>query len=113
MDNSPPWTFPLDTVPVEHNISHPPTTHTSSSAIKNFAPPKVSEHKKKHLGPGRIACMVGGGTLMAAGVALLVAIRLNKLHAQNLNLKRSESNNSSLHSHPSSASIGKSYRKCI
>ncbi|XP_061346375.1 protein STRUBBELIG-RECEPTOR FAMILY 2-like [Gastrolobium bilobum] len=102
-DYSPPWTFPLDTVPVEHNISRPPTTQ--ANAIKNYAPPKVSEYKKKHIGPGGIAFMVGGGTIMATGVALVVAIRLNKLRAQSPNLKSSESNHCSLHSHPTSATI--------
>lgn len=108
----------MDTVPVEHNISRPdnpqydisrpPNTH--ANAIKNYAPPRVSQHKRKKIGPGGIAFMVGGGTLMATGVALLVAIRLNKLHPQSPSLKKSESNHSSLHSHPTSATIGNSYR---
>ncbi|KAE9593882.1 putative protein kinase RLK-Pelle-LRR-V family [Lupinus albus] len=103
VDNSPSWTFPLQIVPVEHNISHPPTTQ--ASAIKNYPPPKVSEHKKKRMSPGRIAFMVGGGTLIATGVALLVAIHLNKLRAQNLNMKRLESSHSSMNSRPTSATI--------
>ncbi|CAL0302485.1 unnamed protein product [Lupinus luteus] len=103
VDNSPSWTFPLEIVPVEHNISHPPITQ--ASAIKNYPPPKVSEHKKKCMSPGRIAFMVGGGTLIATGVALLVAIHLNKLRAQNLNMKRLESSHSSLNSRPTSATI--------
>ncbi|KAK7336629.1 hypothetical protein VNO77_17175 [Canavalia gladiata] len=111
-DNSPPWTFPLDTVSVEHNTSSPPTTQ--ANAIKNYAPPRVSEsppsttvseRKKKHIGPGGIAFMVGGGTLMATGVALFVAISLNKLRAQSRNLNSSESNHGSLHSHPTSTII--------
>lgn len=101
----------METLSVEHNISRPPTTN--ANAVKNYPPPKVSEykHKKKHLGPGGIAFMVGGGILIATGVALLVAIRLNKVHAQSRNLNYSENNDSSLHSHPTSASIGNSYRK--
>ncbi|KAJ1396021.1 Serine-threonine/tyrosine-protein kinase, catalytic domain [Sesbania bispinosa] len=102
-DNSPPWTFPLDTVPVEHNISRPPTTH--ATAIKNYPPPKVSEHKKKQIGPGGIAFMVGGGTLMATGMALFVAIRLSKQRLQSLHFNNIESNHSSLHSHQTSATI--------
>ncbi|RHN47944.1 putative protein kinase RLK-Pelle-LRR-V family [Medicago truncatula] len=104
-DNSPPWPAPSETLSVEHNISHPPTTN--ANAIKNYAPPVVSEHKpkKKKLGPGGIALIVGGGTLVAAGLALLVAIRLNKLHPQSQNLNYSESKDISLHSHPTSASI--------
>ncbi|CAJ1909322.1 unnamed protein product [Sphenostylis stenocarpa] len=137
-DNSPPWTFPLDTVSVEQNTSSPPTTQ--ANAIKNYSPPRVSEappgvneahprvneapprvsealprvhmapvrvtkHKKKHVGGG-IAFMIGGGTLMATGVALFFAIRFNKLRVQSPNLKSSESNHSSLHSYPTSATIG-------
>ncbi|KAK7378227.1 hypothetical protein VNO80_03665 [Phaseolus coccineus] len=137
-DNSPPWTFPLDTVSVEQNTSSPPTTQ--ANAIENYSPPIVSEapprvnevhprvkeapprvsdvlhqvheaplrvikHKKNHVGPGGIAFMIGGGTLMATGVALFVAIRLNKLHLQSQNLS-SESNHGSFHSHPTSATIG-------
>jgi len=111
VDNSPPWPAPSETLSVEHNISHPPTTN--ANAIKNYAPSVVSEQKpkKKKLGPGGIALMVGGGTLVAAGVALLVAIRLNKLHPQSQNLSYSESKDISLHSHPTSASIGNLYRK--
>ncbi|TKY62553.1 STRUBBELIG-RECEPTOR FAMILY 2 [Spatholobus suberectus] len=124
-DNSAPWTFPLDTVSVEHNTSSPPTTR--ANAIKNYSPPRVSEapprvieahpivieapprlskHKKKRIGPGGIAFMIGGGTLMATGVALFIAIRLNKLHVESPNSKSLESNHRSLHSHPTSATIG-------
>ncbi|KAG5043395.1 hypothetical protein JHK87_007310 [Glycine soja] len=124
-DNSPPWSFPLDTVSVEHNTSSPPTTQ--ANAIKNYSPPRVSEapprvsedlprvneaplrvseHKKKRIGPGGIACMIGGGTLMATGVALFVATRLNKCREESPNSKSSESNHGSLHSHPISEAIG-------
>ncbi|KAL5059440.1 hypothetical protein RYX36_031044, partial [Vicia faba] len=104
-DNYPPLTSPVGTLSVEHNISRPPTTNTN--AIKSYAPPRVLEHKHKmkKLGPGGIAFIVAGGTVMATGVALLIAIRLNKLHAQSRNLNYSESNDISLHSHPTSASI--------
>ncbi|ESW34299.1 hypothetical protein PHAVU_001G140900 [Phaseolus vulgaris] len=50
--------------------------------------------------------MIGGGTLMATGVALFVAIRLNKLRLQSPNLKSSENNHGSFHSYPTSATIG-------
>ncbi|KAL1312338.1 hypothetical protein HN51_038955 [Arachis hypogaea] len=124
--SSPPWPFPLDTVPiaVERNFSHPPShpvvhnfSHppihpvehntTVASAIRNYAPPppKVSQHKEKHMGPGGIAFMVGAGTLMATGVALFVAIRLSKRRAHMPSSKSLESNHFSLHSHPSSATI--------
>jgi len=141
--NSPPWTFPLDTVSVKQNTSSPPTTQ--ANAIKNYSPPRVSvapprvnevrprvneapprasdvlpqvheaplrviKHKKNHLGPGGIAFMIGGGTLMATGVALFVAIRWNKLRLESPNFKSSESNHGSFHSHPTSATIGNSHR---
>lgn len=95
----------MDTaVPVEHNISRPPTTNANT--MKNYAPPNLSHPKKKQIGPGGIAFIVGGGTLMATGVALFVAIRLNILHAQSRNLKNTEGSHSSLLSHPTSATIG-------
>ncbi|XP_027350087.1 protein STRUBBELIG-RECEPTOR FAMILY 2-like [Abrus precatorius] len=104
-DNSPSWTFPLDTVSVKHNASSPPTTQ--ANAIKNYAPPRLNDAppRTKHIGRGGIAIMVGGGTLMATGMVLLVAIRLNKLQAESQSLKSSESNHGSLLSHPTSATI--------
>lgn len=54
--------------------------------------------------------MVGGGTLLATCLTFFVAIRLNKLRAQSFDLKNFESNHISLHSHPTSATIGNSYR---
>lgn len=100
--NSPPWDFPLETVPVVHNISRPPTTQ--ANAIENYSSHKVSRHKKKRMGPRGIAVMVGGGTLIATGVALFIAIRLNRLNGRRL--KSIESSHSSLHSHPTTATIG-------
>ncbi|KAJ1409898.1 Serine-threonine/tyrosine-protein kinase, catalytic domain [Sesbania bispinosa] len=97
-EDSPPWAFPLDSVPVEHNTSRPPTTQ--ANAIENYVPPKVRKHKKR-MGPGGIAFMVGGGTLLVTGLALFIAIRLNKFHI--LRLKSFRSNHSSLPSFPISA----------
>ncbi|KAK7273589.1 hypothetical protein RIF29_14645 [Crotalaria pallida] len=99
LDDSPPWNFPLDSVPVEHNTSRPPTTQ--ANAMENYAYLKVRKHKKKHLGPGGIAFMVGGGTLLATGLAVLIAIRLSKFQAQRMECI--ESNHSSLPSHPITA----------
>ncbi|XP_027924636.1 protein STRUBBELIG-RECEPTOR FAMILY 2-like [Vigna unguiculata] len=110
-DNSPPWTFPPDTVSIEQNTSSPPTTQ--ANAIQNCspsseAPPRVNEThpRKNHVGPGEIAFMIGGGTLMATGVALFVAILLNKFRLESPNLKSSESSHGSFPSHPTSATIG-------
>ncbi|GAU45772.1 hypothetical protein TSUD_24360 [Trifolium subterraneum] len=80
VDGSPPWGFPLDGVPVEQNTSRPPTTQ--ANAIENYAPPKAIKHKKKRIGLGGIAFMVGGGTLMVTGLALFIALSLNKFHTQ-------------------------------
>lgn len=102
-DNSPPWDFPLNSVPVVHNISRPPTTQ--ANAIDKYPPRKVSEHKKKRMSAGGIAFMVGGGTLLVTGVALFIAIRLNRFNGQRR--ESLESSHSSLHSHPTSATIGK------
>ncbi|WJX17677.1 hypothetical protein P8452_07563 [Trifolium repens] len=80
VDGSPPWGFPLDGVPVEQNTSRPPTTQ--ANAIENYAPPKAIKQKKKQIGLGGIAFMVGGGTLMVTGLALFIAISLKKFHTQ-------------------------------
>ncbi|KAK7278841.1 hypothetical protein RJT34_23879 [Clitoria ternatea] len=94
----PPWPFPLDSVPIEQNTSRPPTTQ--ANAIGNYAAPKVRKQKRTRMGPGGIAFMVGGGTLLATGCALFIAIRLNKLHAQRMSSL--ESSHGSLPSSPSS-----------
>ncbi|XP_052728160.1 protein STRUBBELIG-RECEPTOR FAMILY 2-like [Vigna angularis] len=110
-DNSPPWSFPPDTMSIEQNTSSPPTTQ--ANVIQNCsrpseAPPRVNEAhpRKNHIGPGVIAFMIGGGTLMATGVTLFVAILLNKFRLENPNLKSSESSHGSFPSHPTSATIG-------
>lgn len=80
-DNSPTWDFPLETVPIEKNISSPPTTQ--SSAIENYPSIKEGGHKKK-LGPGGVAFIVGGGTLVVSCAALYFAIQINRYRAQKL-----------------------------
>ncbi|KAK7392822.1 hypothetical protein VNO78_21270 [Psophocarpus tetragonolobus] len=99
IDNSPPWAYPLDNVPKEQNSSRPPITQ--ANAIENYDSPKVRKQKKKHMGTGGIAFMVGAGTLLATGFALFIAIRLNKLHKQRPD--NCESNHSSSPSCPISA----------
>lgn len=84
------------------NISAPPKTH--SSAIENHRSPKESERKKKPISRGGIAFMLGGGTLMATCVALVIVIR-NRSCAQKL--KRLGSGNSSLQSIPVTTARGK------
>ncbi|KAJ7972286.1 putative Receptor protein kinase CLAVATA1 [Quillaja saponaria] len=100
VDNSPPWDFPLETVPIEQNITGPPTTQ--SSAIENYPSPNVSRHKRS-MSPGGIAFLVGGGTLLATGVALFVAIRIKQLRTDKLNSYGSS--DSSMQSVPISTAI--------
>nr|KYP32710.1 Protein STRUBBELIG-RECEPTOR FAMILY 2 [Cajanus cajan] len=99
IDNTPPWAFPLDNVPIEENTSRPPITQ--ANAIENYDHPKEKKQKKKRIGPGGIAFMVGVGTLLATGLALLIAIGLNKLQTQRL--ENQEGNHSSLPSYPINA----------
>lgn len=106
MDNSPPWAFPLDNVPLEQNTSRPPITQ--ANAIENYAPIKVRKQKKKHISPGGLAFMVGTGTLLATGFALFIAIHLNKLYTKRL--ENYESDHSALPSCPISATKGILYR---
>lgn len=92
-DNSPPWDFPLEAVPIEKNISAPPTTQ--SSAIENYPSIKEGGHKKK-LGPGGIALIVGGGTLVASCAVLYFAIQFNRYRVQKLQILGCDSSMHSL-----------------
>jgi len=103
LDITPPWDFPLETVPIDQNIGAPPTTQ--SSAVENYPSHKESGHKKKMLTPGGIAFLVGGVTMVATCAALFIVIRINRSRAQNL--KQSGSGNSSPHSLPVSTARGK------
>ncbi|PSS01834.1 Protein STRUBBELIG-RECEPTOR FAMILY 2 like [Actinidia chinensis var. chinensis] len=78
-ENDPPWNFPLE-VPAEQNISSPPTTE--ANAMESYPSQKVGRHKKNRLGPGGVACLVGGVTLMAACTALVIVIRIHQSRAQ-------------------------------
>ncbi|XP_019077132.1 protein STRUBBELIG-RECEPTOR FAMILY 2 isoform X2 [Vitis vinifera] len=91
--NYPPWDFPLET---EQNINSPPTTE--SSAVENYPSRKAHERKKKRLGPGGIALMVGGGTLLVSCAALLLTVRINRARAQTH--KSLEGSESALHCIP-------------
>lgn len=95
-NNSPPWDFPLQTqaTAIEQNIPAPPATQ--SSAIAKNPSKKLGGHKKKRIGPGGIAFLVGGGTLVASCVALYIAVRINQSRAQRLITLGSS--NSSMHS---------------
>ncbi|PQM39859.1 protein STRUBBELIG-RECEPTOR FAMILY 2 [Prunus yedoensis var. nudiflora] len=95
-DNSPPWDFPLQTqaTAIEQNIPAPPATQ--SSAIAKNPSKKLGGLKKKRIGPGGIAFLVGGGTLVASCVALYITVRINQSRAQRLITLGSS--NSSMHS---------------
>ena len=101
-DNSPPWDFPLETVPVEQNISSPPKTQ--SSAIESYPVVETFEPKKKSMGPGGIAFIFGGGTLVASCIVIYISIRINQYRARRL--QNSVFNNNSTHSLPITAARG-------
>ncbi|CAK9159338.1 unnamed protein product [Ilex paraguariensis] len=94
--NYKPWNFPLDFVPNEPNISSPPTSE--SSAIESYPSHKDSGYKKKRLGAGGIAFMVGGGTLVATCAALVIVVRIHLASARKL--RKTESIESSRPSIP-------------
>ncbi|XP_048142067.1 protein STRUBBELIG-RECEPTOR FAMILY 2 isoform X2 [Rhodamnia argentea] len=77
---SPPWNFPFQNMSLHSNISSPPTTQ--SSAVENYPSRKPRSHKKGKWGPGGIACIVGGGTLVASCAALLIVILIHRARAQ-------------------------------
>ncbi|XP_044499367.1 protein STRUBBELIG-RECEPTOR FAMILY 2 [Mangifera indica] len=73
---SPPWDFPLDTLPIRHNISSPPTSQ--SSAVENFPSIRAGKHNNKGMSSAGIACTVGGVALIATCAALFTAIRISR-----------------------------------
>lgn len=98
----PPWNFPLDNVPHEHNISSPPSSQ--QSAMVDYPSSEVSERKKKKLSPLRISVVVVGVALVAVCVAVGFAIHIKRSNAKRL--RSLDGSNSTLHSHPISPSIG-------
>ncbi|KAJ0089105.1 hypothetical protein Patl1_33034 [Pistacia atlantica] len=93
---SPPWDFPLDNLPIRHNISGPPTSQ--SSAVENFPSIRAGRHNNKGMSFGGIACTVGGVALVVTCAALFISIRINRARAQRR--KSLESCDSTLHSLP-------------
>ncbi|KAL5741806.1 hypothetical protein ACOSP7_028538 [Xanthoceras sorbifolium] len=91
--NSPPWGFPLDSLPLENNITAAPTTE--SSAIEKPPSIEADGHNKKGMGPGGIA-FICGVALVATCAALFVVIQINRARAQRL--KGWDRSNSTLHS---------------
>eukprot|EP00257_Ricinus_communis_P022932 XP_015582794.1 protein STRUBBELIG-RECEPTOR FAMILY 2 [Ricinus communis] len=74
--NYPPWNYPLENVTIGQNFSGPPSAE--SSALENYPNHKAAEHKKRRLGPGGIACVVGGTTLVVACAAIFFAVRVKQ-----------------------------------
>ncbi|XP_050226728.1 protein STRUBBELIG-RECEPTOR FAMILY 2 isoform X2 [Mercurialis annua] len=71
----PPWNYPLDNVTITQTFVGNPSTE--SSALENY-PDLKARHKKKKLGPGGIACVVGVTTLAVACAAILFAVRIKR-----------------------------------
>ncbi|XP_017255958.1 protein STRUBBELIG-RECEPTOR FAMILY 2 isoform X3 [Daucus carota subsp. sativus] len=91
-ENYPPWFFPLDTTP---NITSPPSTE--SSAVESHPSHHEHKHKKKGFGPGGIASIVCGVTLLAACAAFFAVARIQQ---RGRSLRRLESSPGSWQSLP-------------
>ncbi|XP_042513258.1 protein STRUBBELIG-RECEPTOR FAMILY 2 isoform X2 [Macadamia integrifolia] len=88
--NYPPWNFPWDNLSTDQNINTPPTTQ--STATESYPYVREGRHKHERLGPAGIACMVGGGTLLATCAALIIAVHINRSRSRKLeSLKRDDS----------------------
>ncbi|XP_010257426.1 PREDICTED: protein STRUBBELIG-RECEPTOR FAMILY 2 isoform X2 [Nelumbo nucifera] len=96
----PPWDFPGDQ-PIDQNISIPP--RTQSSAIASYPSLRVVKNRQKRLGPGGIAFMVGGVTLIVTCAAFIIAVRINRSRSRMQKIL--ETNASSIHSLPISTYI--------
>lgn len=59
----------------EQNINSPPTVE--SSVVQNYLFRKVHGHKKKRMGHGAIALLVGGGILLVSCAVFLLVVRIN------------------------------------
>ncbi|XP_021893971.1 protein STRUBBELIG-RECEPTOR FAMILY 2 [Carica papaya] len=80
--NHQPWKFPLNVIPLKHNISNLPTTE--SSVIENF-PAKKGGSKKNKIGSKGIAGLVGGLAIVATCTVLFISIRINRARTEKFN----------------------------
>ncbi|XP_071721705.1 protein STRUBBELIG-RECEPTOR FAMILY 2-like [Rutidosis leptorrhynchoides] len=94
----PPWNFPTETVPIDRNISGPP--RTQSSAIESH-PSSIpaAKHKKRKIGSGGIASLVGALVLVAA-VAAIFAIVHYQSSARKAKNQHGDNSNAILNSLP-------------
>ncbi|KAK9193873.1 hypothetical protein WN944_004573 [Citrus x changshan-huyou] len=92
--NSPPWSFPMDSLPIRHNFSAPPTSQ--SSAVENYPSNDIDQKHKKGMSPGGIAFLVCGLALAATCAALFIAFRINQARAARHNSLESTSTMHSL-----------------
>ncbi|CAH9117869.1 unnamed protein product [Cuscuta europaea] len=90
IQNYTPWSFPLDFLHNEQNISSPPS-------------PQIGGHKKKRLSFEGIVAIVVGATILGTCVAILVLVLLCGSHKQLLDVI--EGNQNSTHSFPTSSTI--------
>ncbi|KAJ4705593.1 putative Receptor protein kinase CLAVATA1 [Melia azedarach] len=99
--NSPPWSFPMDSLPIRRNFTAPPTSQ--SSAVEDYPSSEIDHKYKKGISPGGVASLVCGLALAATCAALFIAFRINRARADRCNSL--ESANSTPRSLPISTAI--------
>ncbi|KAL0404981.1 UNVERIFIED_CONTAM: protein STRUBBELIG-RECEPTOR FAMILY 2 [Sesamum radiatum] len=74
--NYPPWNFPSEPMPREHNISSLPATNLS--AIESHPSRVIGVHKKKNAHAAGIVLLIAGVTLIAALAVLAIVVYRNR-----------------------------------
>lgn len=74
--DSPPWDFPLDTIPRDQNISSPPATELS--AIEHYPSLHVGKQRERRFSPVGIACGIVGVALVVSCAAIIIAIHIKR-----------------------------------
>ncbi|KAL0339586.1 UNVERIFIED_CONTAM: protein STRUBBELIG-RECEPTOR FAMILY 2 [Sesamum radiatum] len=78
--NYPPWNFPSETMPREHNISSPPATNLS--AIESHPSRVIGVHKKKNAHAAGLVLVIAGVTLIAALAVLAIVVYRHRSHGK-------------------------------
>ncbi|KAK4343758.1 hypothetical protein RND71_036852 [Anisodus tanguticus] len=78
-----PWKFSTDVMPIEQNMSSPPTTE--SSAIEKYPSHEAGVSRKKRPGSGGIVIMVVGAVMTVIGAAVFIALGTRRSPKQTLN----------------------------